>query len=212
MVDYVIMPKQDYEEACDAIRAKTGKTDLIVSGAMADEIAEIQTGGGENKLPSVVDGTIVHITADDLKGATAIRESAFYNIDTLETVALPDTVTTIGAKAFQDCLNIKKFSMGNGVTTIGTYAFSYCERMEHIIFSAAIGNIDTYVFAYCGKMKWYDFRSAIAVPVLAAGNAFQSLGSNAKIVVPDNLYDTWVAATNWVNVSSKIVKASEVTL
>lgn len=48
LTDYVIMPGQDYEDACDAIRAKTGKTDLIKSGEMATEIESISGGGGDN--------------------------------------------------------------------------------------------------------------------------------------------------------------------
>lgn len=41
MAEYVIMPKADYESACDATRAKTGKTDLIKSGELATEISGI---------------------------------------------------------------------------------------------------------------------------------------------------------------------------
>ena len=43
---YAIMPLSDYEDACDAIRAKTGGSALIKSGDMASEIDSIQTGGG----------------------------------------------------------------------------------------------------------------------------------------------------------------------
>lgn len=41
MSDYMILPTADYKAACDAIRAKTGKTDLIKSGDMAAEIDSI---------------------------------------------------------------------------------------------------------------------------------------------------------------------------
>lgn len=49
MSDYVIMPKADYVAACDAIRAKTGKTDLIKSGDMESEILGITSGGGSSE-------------------------------------------------------------------------------------------------------------------------------------------------------------------
>lgn len=39
-----IIPLAHYKAACDAIRAKTGKTDLIKSGDMAAEIEDIETG------------------------------------------------------------------------------------------------------------------------------------------------------------------------
>lgn len=41
MAEYVIMPKADYTAACDAIREKTGKTDLIKSGELATQISGI---------------------------------------------------------------------------------------------------------------------------------------------------------------------------
>ena len=42
MTDYVILPGADYRAACDAVREKTGKTDDILSGALAQEIRGIQ--------------------------------------------------------------------------------------------------------------------------------------------------------------------------
>lgn len=40
------MPLSDYEDACDAIRAKTGESGLIKSGDMAAAIGAIPSGGG----------------------------------------------------------------------------------------------------------------------------------------------------------------------
>lgn len=41
MSEYVIMPKTDYEAACETIRAVSGKTDLIKSGDLVTEITEL---------------------------------------------------------------------------------------------------------------------------------------------------------------------------
>lgn len=48
MAKYVVMPKADYEAACNSIRAKTGKTDLIKSGSLSAEIDSITGGGGSS--------------------------------------------------------------------------------------------------------------------------------------------------------------------
>lgn len=45
MSDYAVMPMTDYQDICDAVREKTGKSDLITSGIMADEISGIEAGG-----------------------------------------------------------------------------------------------------------------------------------------------------------------------
>lgn len=42
MIDYAIMPFEDLQDACNAIRAKTGTTDLIKSGDMATLIRSIK--------------------------------------------------------------------------------------------------------------------------------------------------------------------------
>jgi hypothetical protein len=44
--EYVIMPAEDYQAACDAVRAKTGGIEPIKSGDMASEIGRI-AGDGE---------------------------------------------------------------------------------------------------------------------------------------------------------------------
>lgn len=47
-MSYSLIPSADYKAACDAIRAKTGKTGLIKSGDMSAEIGGIETGSGSN--------------------------------------------------------------------------------------------------------------------------------------------------------------------
>ena len=41
MSDFVIMPYKDYKDACESIRSKTGKTELIASGFLKSEIDSI---------------------------------------------------------------------------------------------------------------------------------------------------------------------------
>ena len=48
LTDYVIMPGTDYQAICDAIRAKTGKTDVIKSGDAATEIEAIEVSVSTN--------------------------------------------------------------------------------------------------------------------------------------------------------------------
>ena len=57
---------------------------------------------------------------------------------------------------------------------------------------------------------FYDFSECSAIPVLSASNGIQEKDYVSVIIVPDNLYDEWIAATNWVAYASKIKKVSEV--
>jgi hypothetical protein len=58
-------------------------------------------------------------------------------------------------------------------------------------------------------MAYYDFSTHTSVPTLSNTNAFQNIPTDCKIIVPDNLYDTWIAATNWSTYSSNIIKKSD---
>ena len=57
-------------------------------------------------------------------GTTTIDERAFYNIDTLHTVNLPDSVTTIATYGFAYCTGLQSINLQN-VESIGTYAFEF---------------------------------------------------------------------------------------
>lgn len=45
MAEYVRVPKADWISILDAIRAKTGNSDKLLSGAVPSEIASIKIGG-----------------------------------------------------------------------------------------------------------------------------------------------------------------------
>lgn len=47
------------------------------------------------------------------------------------------------------------------------------------------------------------------VPILNNTNNFGFISQSCKIVVPDSLYDTWIAATNWASISFRIMKQSD---
>jgi hypothetical protein len=53
LTNYVLMPGADYQAACDAIRAKTGKSELIKSGELASEISGITGGGSGGSVEGV---------------------------------------------------------------------------------------------------------------------------------------------------------------
>lgn len=53
LTNYVLMPGADYQAACDAIRAKTGKSEPIKSGELASEISGITGGGSGGSVEGV---------------------------------------------------------------------------------------------------------------------------------------------------------------
>lgn len=58
------------------------------------------------------------------KPVTQIAPEAFLGQDTLTALSIPDSITSIGAGAFQNCHALKDISIGIGVVNIGKHAFS----------------------------------------------------------------------------------------
>ncbi len=48
----------------------------------------------------------------------------------IESISLPDTITSIGEYAFEDCVNLTTINFPNGITSIGDYAFRNCKLKE----------------------------------------------------------------------------------
>lgn len=142
---------------------------------------------------------------------TSIPKYAFACCSSLTSIKIPNSVTSIGDCAFQQSYSLTSIELPDSVTFIGNSTFSQCYKLNRVIFGANITTISPYAFTRCSEVSLYDFRKATAVPTLSNKSAFNSIPSTCKIVVPDALYDSWIAATNWSTYASQIVKASEYT-
>lgn len=65
-------------------------------------------------------------------------------------------------------------------------------------------------FDGCTALEVVDFSEATDVPSITS-STFSNTNSTFQIVVPDALYSTWIAATNWSSLASQIVKVSDYT-
>jgi hypothetical protein len=116
------------------------------------------------------------------------------------------TLGTVGNNSFANCYALTKVSLFNNMD-LTSYAFRNCYSLTYI--KLKCDSIAASAFDGCTSMKVYDFTPCTYVPTLANTNAFTSIPSDCKIVVPDSLYDSWIAATNWSTYASQIIKASD---
>jgi len=139
-----------------------------------------------------------------------INNNTFAQCTSLSNIIIPKLVTNIGNQVFSGCYSLSFLIIPNNIATIGTYAFNNCYSLTKFVVSKDVANIPASAFTNCCCMKIYDFSQHTQVPTLANTNAFTNIPNDCQIIVPDDLYDTWIAATNWSTYASKIVKASEV--
>ena len=124
-----VVNTESLDRVADAINAKSGTSGAIqFPDGFVEAIGAIQAGGGEDlstvlaeqeelvaelksiiaqkaklgdaKLPSVVDGTVTELTAEDLAGVTKIRQYGLAHLSSLTRITLPDTLTLLYDYAF----------------------------------------------------------------------------------------------------------------
>ena len=116
---------------------------------------------------------------------------------------------------FAECAALTEvdFALATSVDLTGQYAFFGDTALQKITFGASTTRIGTYTFYNCTALKLIDFRLATSIPALASSSntTIPYNNSGLQIVVPDALYDGWIAETNWSNsnIKAKIVKASD---
>ena len=90
-----------------------------------------------------------------------------------------------------------------------SYMFNGCTSLKRIKMNASSGSWGTNMFNGCTSLELVDMTGSIGVPTLSNVNNFDNTNDTYKIVVPDSLYNTWIAATNWASIASHIMKKSD---
>ena len=117
-------------------------------------------------------------------GVTSIRNSAFYDCNSLTSITIPNSVTSIGAYAFSNCYYLTNITIPNSVTSIENYAFRSCSSLTSITIPDSVTSIGEAAFAGCSSL------TSITIPdsVTSIGEyAFQSCSSLTSITIPDSV-------------------------
>lgn len=141
----------------------------------------------------------------------ALGDAAFTYAQTLSNMVLPAKLSTLGSNIFQFCQSLQSLVMPT-ISSIPTGFLSKCYALVSVKVPSNVTSISSDVFYDCWGLQYVDFSNHNAVPSLGGSSAFTNTPSNCRIVVPDNLYSSWIAATNWSSIKSKIVQASQFTL
>ena len=126
--------------------------------------------------------SLTSITIPD--SVTSIGSCAFEECDSLTIITIPASVASIGNSAFEGCTGLTSITIPEGVTSISGYAFYECESLESIIIPNSVTSIGEHAFGYC-----YNLTS-INIPdsVISIGEwAFDSCESLTSVTIPDSV-------------------------
>ena len=114
---------------------------------------------------------------------TTIGDSAFRECSNLTDITIPDSVTSIGDCAFQSCYGLTSITIGNGVTTIGASAFYYCGSLTSVTLGNSVTSIGMNAFGGCHSLTSINLPDSVT----SIGDyAFQSAGLTS-VTIPDSV-------------------------
>ena len=90
-------------------------------------------------------------------GVICIGEDAFIYCDSLTSVTIPDSVTSVCNAAFFKCSNLESVKFGSGVTCINEDMFYECANLETVELPAGLKSIENGAFARCSNLKQIKF-------------------------------------------------------
>lgn len=83
---------------------------------------------------------------------TNISPYVFKNMESLESITLPNNVETIGVAAFSECKKLRNVKLSKKMRVIEPYAFSNCYSLEKIELPTSLEYIDVKAFDGCIKL------------------------------------------------------------
>lgn len=113
-----------------------------------------------------------------------IGDRAFYNCTSLTSITIPSSVTSINNLAFYYCTSLKSITITNSITSIGVAAFFYCKSLLSIEIPDSVTSIGTSAFSDCTSLKSVVIGSGVTS---ISKNAFRYCTSLTSITIPNSV-------------------------
>lgn len=141
---------------------------------------------------------------------TTFLSSQCSSSKSLELAIIPKNVTSIGNSFCEQCINLTKLIIASTLATAIPRNFAAgCTSLTSIIIPSQITSFGASCFSNCTNLSKIDCSSLQAVPTLANTNCLTNIPADCKIIVPDELYNDWIATNIWSTYASHIISKTD---
>ena len=135
--------------------------------------------------PVAYNGTTYNVTElrSIYDNSFSFKYGTFEKCDSLTSVTIPKSVTSIGHSAFEHCVNLISVSIPNSVTSIGKWAFSNCS-LTSITIPNSLTSIENGVFNHCTDLTSVTIPNSITS---IEDNAFDGCIGLTSVTIPNSI-------------------------
>lgn len=110
--------------------------------------------------------------------------STFSGMNSLISIALPTTLTSIGTRAFEQCYGLVDIVLPEGLTTIENSAFARCDRLMTVKFPSTLTTIKASAFYECTGLFSVELPESLTT---LESNVFVGCNGIRKITLPASI-------------------------
>ncbi len=129
--------------------------------------------GGSANIPPSINGIPV----------TSIGDWAFYGWDSLDSVTIPNSVTSIGNQAFNGS-GIDSVTIPSSVTSIGDWAFAHCNSLADVTIPSSVSRIGEGAFFECENLVDVIIRNGVTT---IGNQAFRWCANLSTVTIPGSV-------------------------
>ena len=133
---------------------------------------------------------------------TSIGGSTFFACPNLQSVVIPNLVTSIGDSTFMGCSNLQNVVIPNSVTSIGIWAFRYCSNLQNVVIPNSVTSIGNTAFLGCDNLQSVTIEALTPPEILR--DFFWGVVPIPTIYVPAASVEKYKAAEGWKNFADEI--------
>lgn len=125
----------------------------LVYALNEDDTYSVISIGGADSTEITVPATYKGKPVTRIERGALSESDGYYNDSFITKVTLPDSITSIGTYAFNQCKALTEVNIPNGVTEIGDGAFGYCTSLTKVNISDGVASIGVQAFYFCTSLS-----------------------------------------------------------
>ena len=127
------------------------------------ESVTIIKGNPVSNCPARVINRSKHFTIFEENLYTSDRRKLISYLSKGENFIIPDSVTSIVDRAFENCSSLHSVTIPDSVTSIGNYAFSLCSSLQSVTIPDSVTSIGDGAFSWCGSLQSVTIPESVTI-------------------------------------------------